>query len=111
MITRAQEQAARARAVEYLRRAHIAITPEEARRIEVADLGLGELEVIGVQILVYVNTDMRSCCSQAASTPCRPIPGIGSRPGSKGRWCPSFPRAAATSWTCSPTRRYGGRPL
>jgi D-lyxose ketol-isomerase len=63
MITRAQEQAARARAVEYLQRAHIAITPEEAGRIEVADLGLGELEVTGVQILVYVNTQ-RVCAKE-----------------------------------------------
>ena len=63
MITRAQEQAARARAVEYLRRVYIAITPEEAERIEVADLGLGELEVTGVQILVYVNTE-RVCAKE-----------------------------------------------
>ncbi len=63
MITRAQEQAARARAVEYLRRAHIAITPQEAERIEVADLGLGQLEVTGVQILVYVNTE-RVCAKE-----------------------------------------------
>jgi D-lyxose ketol-isomerase len=63
MITRAQEQAAREQAVEYLRRAHIAITPQEAERIEVADLGLGELEVTGVQILVYVNTE-RVCAKE-----------------------------------------------
>jgi D-lyxose ketol-isomerase len=63
MITRAQEQAARERAVEYLRRAQIAITPQEAERIEVADLGLGELEVTGVQILVYVNTE-RVCAKE-----------------------------------------------
>jgi D-lyxose ketol-isomerase len=63
MITRAQEQAARARAVGYLQRARIAITPKEAKRIEVADLGLGELEVTGVQILVYVNTQ-RVCAKE-----------------------------------------------
>jgi D-lyxose ketol-isomerase len=63
MITRAQEHAARARAVEYLQRARVAITPQEAERIEVADLGLGELEVTGVQILVYVNTE-RVCAKE-----------------------------------------------
>lgn len=73
MITRAQEKAARARAVDYLQRAHIAVTPQEAERIEVADLGLGELEVTGVQILVYVNTE-RVCAKELILFPRQTTP-------------------------------------
>jgi len=33
------------------------LTPEEADHIEVADFGLGELETIGLELVVYVNTE------------------------------------------------------
>lgn len=62
MITRAQLEAARARAKEYLDRAGIVLTPEEAARIEVADFGLGELERTGLEIVTYVNT--KRCCAK-----------------------------------------------
>jgi D-lyxose ketol-isomerase len=45
-----------------LRRAGIAITPEERTGIEVADFGLGDLEHCGLEIVVYVNTDR--CCAK-----------------------------------------------
>jgi len=56
MISREEYRAAQKRAKEYLDRAGIVITPEEERNIEVADLGLGNMESTGVQLLVYVNT-------------------------------------------------------
>jgi D-lyxose ketol-isomerase len=62
MITREQFERTQAWAAEMLARAGIAITPEERANIEVADLGLGELEKIGVQIVVYVNTER--CCAK-----------------------------------------------
>ena len=42
--------------------AGIVITEEEKARIEVADLGLGILEDVGLQILTYVNTE--KCCAK-----------------------------------------------
>ncbi|MBN1540968.1 D-lyxose/D-mannose family sugar isomerase [candidate division KSB1 bacterium] len=45
------------RTQEILRHAGIALTPEEAEKIEVADFGLGRVEEIGLQLVVYVNTD------------------------------------------------------
>jgi len=45
-----------------LKKAHIAITGEEAGRIETADFGLGRYEGIGLGVLVYVNTSR--CCAK-----------------------------------------------
>ena len=36
--------------------AKIALTEEEKNKIEIADFGLGKIDVIGMQILVYINT-------------------------------------------------------
>jgi D-lyxose ketol-isomerase len=62
MITPEQLEAARARAHEYLSRAGIVLTPDEAANIEVADLGLGELEQTGLELVVYINTGR--CCAK-----------------------------------------------
>lgn len=48
---------ARQKAIELLRCTGIAFRPEEFERIEVTDLGLGELESSGGQILTLVNTE------------------------------------------------------
>lgn len=55
-MTRTERLAAEKRTIEYLKRAHITITDTEAKKIEVTDLGLGMLEKIGLQLIVYVNT-------------------------------------------------------
>lgn len=62
MITREQYEAAAQKAREYLERACIVLTPEEAKSIEVADFGLGELERTGLEIVTYVNTER--CCAK-----------------------------------------------
>ncbi len=62
MLTTAQLAAARTRAREYLDRAGIVLTPAEAAQIEVADLGLGELETTGLELVVYINT--ARCCAK-----------------------------------------------
>ena len=54
---------ARARALAYLEKAGIVLTPTEAANIEVADLGLWELERTGLQLVTYVNTD-RVCAKE-----------------------------------------------
>jgi D-lyxose ketol-isomerase len=56
MITRAEFVSARRRAAGMLKLAGIIARPEEIEQIEVADLGLGELEQSGVQILTLVST-------------------------------------------------------
>lgn len=45
-----------------LKRAGIVIRPDEAANLEIADLGLGDIEHIGLQIVVYVNTER--CCAK-----------------------------------------------
>ncbi len=62
MISREEERQARAYVVERLWAAGIVVTDEEVGRIEVADFGLGRLREVGLQILVYVNTDR--CCAK-----------------------------------------------
>ena len=57
MITRQQQEAARRRAAEMIRRAGIHITDREADGVEVADFGLGRLDAEGVQVLTLVQTE------------------------------------------------------
>jgi len=73
MITRSEQRAAQERALEYFRRAGIAITPKEAERIEVVDNGLGELEETGLEILTYVNTE-RVCAKELVLFPGQTCP-------------------------------------
>jgi D-lyxose ketol-isomerase len=87
MITqeREREREARARARDYLEKAGIVLTPEEAANIEVADMGLGELERTGLQLVVYVNTE-RVCAKELVLFPRQTCPEhrhppIGGEPG------------------------------
>ncbi|HWB21508.1 MAG TPA: cupin domain-containing protein [Gaiellaceae bacterium] len=68
MISHQEQQQAQAYAVEQLRAAGIVISDEEARAIEVADFGLGQLQEIGLQVLVYINTD-RYCAKELVLSP------------------------------------------
>ncbi len=85
MITLDQAQSVRARAREYLNRAGIVLSPDEAANIEVADMGLGELEATGLQLVVYVNTE-RVCAKELVLFPRQTCPEhrhppIGDEPG------------------------------
>ena len=62
MITKQEYERAAAYTRRALKNAGIAITDEEARRIEIADFGLGDLDNLGLQLLVYVNTER--CCAK-----------------------------------------------
>src|SRR6266480_2373559 len=73
MVTIEQAQSVRARANEYLKRAGIVLTPREAATIEVADMGLGELESTGLQLVVYVNTE-RVCAKELVLFPRQTCP-------------------------------------
>jgi D-lyxose ketol-isomerase len=73
MISREQFQSAQQEARQYLSRAGIVITPEEASNIEVADFGLNELESTGLELVVYVNTD-RVCAKELVLFPRQTCP-------------------------------------
>ena len=67
------EAEARERAAEVLAAAGIVLTRDEIRRIEVADFGLGRLEEIGLQLVVYVNTE-RVCAKELVLFPHQTCP-------------------------------------
>ncbi len=62
MLTKTQHRAAQKRAREFLKRAGIVLTRDEIKNIEIADMGLGELETTGLELVVYINTDR--CCAK-----------------------------------------------
>jgi D-lyxose ketol-isomerase len=64
---------ARERAAAMLAGAGIVLTPTEREQIEVADFGLGELEEIGLQLVVYVNTE-RVCAKELVLFPGQTCP-------------------------------------
>ena len=57
MLTREELSAARDSAAAVLAESGIVLTPAERGNIEVADFGLSRLDEIGLQIVVYVNTE------------------------------------------------------
>jgi D-lyxose ketol-isomerase len=59
---------AREKAAAMLDGAGIVLTPGERESIEIADFGLGRLDEIGLQIVVYVNTD-RVCAKELVLFP------------------------------------------
>ncbi len=73
MLKKEEAQAARDRAAKTLEQAGIVITDEEKAGMEVADLGLGDLERTGLEIVVYVNTD-RYCAKELIMFPRQTCP-------------------------------------
>jgi len=79
------EGEARERAAAMLANAGIVLTPAEREQIEVADFGLGRLDEIGLQLVVYVNTE-RVCAKELVLFPGQTCPEhrhppVGSDPG------------------------------
>lgn len=64
---------ARAQATDYLGRAGIVLTPDEAANIEITDLGLGEFETTGLALVTYVNTS-RVCAKELVLLPGQTCP-------------------------------------
>ena len=61
------------RALEYYEKAHIVLTEQEKASIEVADFDLGMVENVGLQLLVYVNTQ-RVCAKEMVLFPGQSCP-------------------------------------
>lgn len=55
-------------AIEYYEKAHIVLTEEEKKSIEVVDFGQGRVKEFGLQLLVYINTD-RVCAKEMVLIP------------------------------------------
>ncbi len=73
MIRRSEVRRAQARARELLARAGIVLTPDEADKIEIAEMGLGEFERTGLALVTYVNTD-RYCAKELILLPRQTCP-------------------------------------
>ena len=85
MLTRAGITQKQRQSTELFDRAGIFITPEEQKRIEVADFGLGEFEKTGLGVLVYINTN-RCSAKELAMRPRQTCPehrhpSVGDDPG------------------------------
>jgi D-lyxose ketol-isomerase len=75
----------RNKALRILRKAGIVLTKEEKENMEVADFGLGEIEKIGLQLVVYVNNEYY-CAKELILLPRQTCPEhrhppVGGRPG------------------------------
>ncbi|MEI6512745.1 MAG: D-lyxose/D-mannose family sugar isomerase [bacterium] len=73
MLTRKEFETAQVRALEYMKKAGVALTDEETKRIEVADFGLSELNSSGLELAVLINND-RYCVKQLALFPRQTCP-------------------------------------
>lgn len=63
----------RKKTADILRKAGIAITPDEEKNIEIADFGLGKLEQTGLQLITYINTE-RYCAKELVLFPGQTCP-------------------------------------
>ena len=73
MLTQEEVGAAKQRAAAALAEAGIALTPAEHAAIEVADFGLSRLDEIGLELVVYVNTE-RVCAKELVLFPRQTCP-------------------------------------
>ena len=68
MLSAKEYELTQKKAAEWMRRVGIAVTPAEEQEIEIADFNLGDLYNIGLEILVYVNTE-RVCAKELVMFP------------------------------------------
>lgn len=73
MLTRQEISTAQERAAALLAEAGIVLTARERAEIEVADFGLSQLDEIGLEVVVYVNTD-RVCAKELVMFPRQTCP-------------------------------------
>lgn len=73
MISKEQYESARQKSLNYLARAGITLTPQEAEHIEVADFGLNELDSTGLELIIYINTE-RVCAKELVMFPRQTCP-------------------------------------
>ena len=69
----------------FFKKAHIVVTEEELKKVEITDFGLGDFYNIGLSIVIYVNTE-RICAKELALLPFQICPqhkhpNIANKPG------------------------------
>src|SRR5665647_8977 len=73
MLNQKQVEDARARAILFYDKACLILTEQEKQLIEIADFGFNDLEKIGLEVLVYVNTN-RVCAKELVMFPGQTCP-------------------------------------
>src|SRR5690348_4743525 len=73
MLTQSQVRQMQERATQMLAQAGIVLTPQEQQHIEVADLGLSEIERTGLQLVIYINNE-RYCAKELVMIPRQTCP-------------------------------------
>src|SRR6056297_1622777 len=73
MLSEEAYRLAQAKAETYFDRAGIIIIPDEEKRIEIAGFNLSDLHVMGLEVLVYVNTE-RVCAKEIVMFPFQTCP-------------------------------------
>jgi D-lyxose ketol-isomerase len=68
-----QVKKVRHRTLEFLKKAHIAVTREEAANIEVADFGLGDVKNMGLELVIYQSNE-RYCAKELVLFPGQTCP-------------------------------------
>ncbi len=63
----------RAKALKLYEKSHITLTEDEKKNIEVADLGLNDIQNTGLEIVTYINTD-RVCAKEMVLFPHQTCP-------------------------------------
>lgn len=72
-MTRKEYNAQVEKVLAYYDKANIVLSPEEKSNVEVADFGLNNIDEIGLQLVVYVNTD-RVCAKEMVLLPGQTCP-------------------------------------
>ncbi len=62
MLTKTDYEKYSSLAIQYLEKAGIVITDEEKKNVEVAEYELGSIDKVGLELVVYVNTE--KCCAK-----------------------------------------------
>ena len=73
MITKKELKRVKRKVLALLEKAYIALTDKEKENIEITDLGLGQIERIGLQVITYINTN-RYCAKEIVLLPNQTCP-------------------------------------
>jgi D-lyxose ketol-isomerase len=73
MLARSEIKSAREKALTFYAKAGMVLTEKEEQSIEIADFGLSDLQRIGLEVLVYINTD-RVCAKELVMFPGQTCP-------------------------------------
>lgn len=73
MITRREYKLIKEETLQYLKEAGIVLSPQEVETLEIADFGLGRIRELGLQLMVYVNTN-RYCAKELVLLPRQTCP-------------------------------------